>query len=134
MVYTFLGNLKFEKLTGIRRDGELLYVPTEKHLYVKKAERNGGVDYICYQTILLKNKENSKKKLPTCTSRVKVTTDGKCKGKLIPHTNHDNHEAIYKDLKTRNAFLDKVVTVNDVLEGLSVKVSNRDIFTLELAK
>lgn len=69
-----------------------------------------------------------------CSSRMKVTPDGKCRRKMIPHTAHEHHEAIYKDLKTRNAFLDKVVTINDVLEGLSVKVSNRDIFTLELAK
>ena len=65
---------------------------------------------------------------------MKVTPDGKCRRKKIPHTKHENHETIYKELKTRNGFLDQVLMVNNVLEGLSVKVSNRDIFTLELAK
>lgn len=103
-VWPFKENVEFVKhefITGIRRDGQLLYVPSEKHLYVKWADRNGGVDYICYQTILVKNKQqNSGKNIPICTSRMKVTSDGKCRRKKIFHTKHENHEAIYKDLNT----------------------------------
>lgn len=50
------------------------------------------------------------------------------------HTTHENHEEIYKDMISKNNFIDDVVEISDKLAGLSTQVSNRDIFTRELAK
>lgn len=122
-------------LAGQRRNGKLLYVRKLKCLYVKKQKSKKATDYICYQTILRKNmKKNSKNKVPACTSRVKVDNHGRCTRKRISHTMHENHEKLYKDMISKNNFLDDVVTLSNQLAGLSTEVSSQDIFTRELAK
>lgn len=125
----------YEWVTGRQHTAKLLYSKSQKCLFTKCISRNGGTDYICYQQILKKNtKLNALEAVIPCTSRVKVMPDGKYKSKLIGHSAHENHEHIYKDLKTKADFLDKVKTLENMLEGLPVNVSNRDIFTIEMAK
>lgn len=91
----------------------------------------GGTDYICYQSILRKNLK--KKKIPNCTSRVKIDNCGLCTRKRIPHSTHMNHEMLYKDMKSKNKIIDDVVSLSKQLENLSTEVPAPDIFTRELA-
>lgn len=122
-------------MTGERRNGRLLYVPAHKCLYVKKRTKNNSTDYTCYQTILAKNKsKNADKTVPYCTSSVKIDSKGICTAKEKSHIAHENHEILCLDMKTKNDFLDEVVTINKQLENLPAEVSNRDIFTRQLSK
>lgn len=128
-------SLAYEFLTGKRQNWKLLYVRKYKCLYVKKNRLKKATDYICYQTILRKHsKKSTKKKVPACSSRVKIDNRGVCTRKRISHSKHTNHKQLYKDIKTRSNFLDDVVAITKLLEGLSTDVSNSDIFTRELAK
>lgn len=72
--------------------------------------------------------------IPQCTASVKIDNKGICTCNTKPHNAHVNHEIIYKDFKSKHAFLDNVVSISKLLEDLPVEVSNRDIFTRELAK
>lgn len=127
--------LDYEFLTGQRRNGRLVYVRKYKCLYVKKKKLKSGIHYICYQTILAKNmKKNVKKTIPRCTSRVKIDNHGICTHLNIPHSVHDSHELLYKDMKSKNNFIDDVEAISKRLEDLSTQVSSQDLFTRELAK
>lgn len=118
-----------------RRDSQILYVPGHKCLYVKKRSKKNSTDYVCYQTILVKNKAKSANVvIPHCTASVKIDNAGICSCKTNPHNAHVNHEKIYKDFITNHNFLDDVVSTSKMLEDLPVEVSNRDIFSRELAK
>lgn len=115
----------------------------EKNLYVTQARRNGKEEYICYQKILCKtqNKKKSKKNkkrrysssIP-CTARIIIDGNGKCKRNKVIHSNHDNHELIYKDFVTKNNIIDRSIAIKNVLEGLPADVPIHDVFTHELAK
>lgn len=89
-----------------------------------------GCDYVCYQTILKKNKANSS--MPKCTARVHVDDQGNCISKSS-HTAHNDHELVFKDMQTKNKFLDSVISINHDLKDLPANVSNYDIFTREMA-
>lgn len=128
-------SLNYEFLTGERRNTQLLYVPSHKCLYVKKRANKNSIDYICYQTILAKNKTtNANSIIPHCTASVKIDNKGICMAKEKAHIVHGNHEILYRDMKTKNNFLDEVVTISKQLENLPIDVPNRDIFTRELSK
>lgn len=117
----------------------------EKNLYVTQDRRNGKQEYICYQKILSKpqNKKKSKKNktrrygnnssIP-CTARVIIDKNGKCMRNKVPHSNHDNHEIFYKDLRTKNNIIDRSIAIKNVLDGLPTDVPMQDVFTHELAK
>lgn len=127
--------LGYEFLTGERRDGQLLYVPLQKCLFVKKSTTKNWTDYICYQTILVKNKKtNANKTIPCCTSRVQINSSGICTAKTKAHEQHENHELIYRDMKSKNAYIDQVIHIGEHLDDLPIEVSNRDLFTRELSK
>lgn len=118
-----------------RRDSQILYVPGHKCLYVKKRSKKNSTDYVCYQTVLVKNKTKSANvAIPQCTASVKIDNEGICSCKTTAHKAHVNHENIYKDMISKHSFLDQVVSISKMLEDLPVEVSNRDIFTRELAK
>lgn len=79
---------------------------------------------------------NHHQKDPTaleCTARVQIDNDGKCWAKSY-HNDHADHELLFKDMNTKNNFLDDVISINNKLTDLPVQVSNRDLFTRELAK
>lgn len=71
--------------------------------------------------------------VPKCTARVQIDSEGICKEKS-EHSIHVDHELIYKDMKTKNNFLDEIVSLNQKLKDIPVNVSNADIFTREMAK
>lgn len=56
--------MKYELIKGFRRNANVLWSPDEKFLYTQQCERNGKVEYICYQRILYDKyivEENRKK-------------------------------------------------------------------------
>lgn len=123
---------EFEKIRGHRTDSTLYWIPEEKFLYVKKEERGNKIECICYQTVLTNsNRKVDRKK---CTARRFINSKGQISKSAISHTNHDNHELIYKDLITRKSIVDTCVGVQNLLGDISVKVSVGDIFTREIAK
>lgn len=128
-------SLGYEFLAGQRHNSKILYVPIHECLYVKKRTKKNSTDYICYQTVLAKSKtKNANKTIPICTATVKIDKKGICTMKEKPHVAHECHEVLYRDMKTKNNFLDEVATISKQLENLPIEVSNRDIFTRELSK
>lgn len=53
---------KYEIVRGFQRTSQIIWVPAEKFLYVKKESRGGYDEYICYQTVLGDPKKNILKK------------------------------------------------------------------------
>lgn len=113
--------------------GDILYLKEEKHLFYRKIERNGSVEYACYQSILLKNKNQSKSITP-CTSRAKIDGNKVCSRNTICHSKHANHEVIFRDLVTLNAVKDKCRMLQEILPIESHKASAKLIFLREMAK
>lgn len=99
----FTVDMDYQMMKGKRGDSELLYVPSEKILYVKKVERNDCQVYICYQTILSAPKKKTADNFhPKCTARVTLDRSGTLTKNSIEHTLHDNHDHIYADMKSVN--------------------------------
>lgn len=120
-------HLPYKTVMGHRRNAQLLWVPTKKHIYVKKEG-----EWICYQTILLKSDSNAIK----CTSRVQTISDSLCiqKNVFVPHTNHEDHEKIYNDLISRNKIIDQCVEMKNLSDGLTISIPSKDIFTRKMAR
>lgn len=117
----------FEIVEGRRRNSRLLWVPEEKMLYsIKDVRGNGQKVYLCYHNII--------NKFPPCSARRFIDKNGVMISNTIPHSHHMNHEAVYKDLKTRSAIIDSCVQAATAMEGLHVPVPTEKIFTRELAK
>lgn len=121
-------------MRGHRMDSELLYVISEKHLYVKKDIRNARRIFICYQTILSARKSIMAEHHPKCTARVSIDGNGICTKNPLPHTQHKNHEQIYFDLATSNAVKDGCIFIKEKFPEQSHKISEKAIFFRELAK
>lgn len=119
-------------IKGKKQDSLLLWASEEKHLYVKKGtpNKNGDVDWICYQTILCENDSREIK----CTSRLKRCGNGRCFRKSLPHTKHKNHWLIYEDLLSRNKIIDDCIKFSEICDGLAQKVPVNDFFTREISK
>lgn len=117
---------------GHQQNSLLLWAPEEKHLFVKKGtpNRKGDLDWICYQTILCEKDTNETK----CTSRIKRKTNGKSFRKSLPHTQHKNHDLIYKDLQSRNGIIDDCIAFSELCDNLALKVPVNDFFTRALSK
>lgn len=113
----------------------LLYSPTEKDLYVQNNERNGKKVYVCYQSILSKQKqkENDQNHI-NCKARVTINEGGVCERNKIPHSDHENHEIEYLDLVTRNAITDKCRFLKEHFPESAHKIPEHEIFMKELSK
>lgn len=121
-----------EKIQSSRSDGVLLWASEEKHVYVKKSTSpvTGLEDWICYQTIIRKTHPDA----PECTSRVLVDPENMTAvRKRVNHTNHQNHELIFKDLASRNKIINDCVQLKEMCDGLSIDVRASDVFTREMA-
>lgn len=128
-----MADLPYEIIIGHRRDAQLLWSPREKMLYYrKKVLKNKNEDWLCYQDILGRDKT---KNVIACSCRMSVDrSKSTCNHKTFGHTSHENHEAIYKDLISRNKIIDDCILLNNATEGLSMDVPIGDIFTREMAK
>lgn len=119
--------LTYEEVRGKRKNSKLIWIKEEKYLYLKKDERSDGtIVYLCYQNKINGNIE--------CSARRSITPNGLVIKNAIPHSCHPNHESIYADLITRLNINESCAKAAAALDGLPVSVSNRLIFTRELAK
>lgn len=124
-------NQDYVYLTGFRDKSVLLYVITENCLYVKKVVRpNKQVEWICYQTILIKCDENQ----PKCTARVIIHQDGRLTRNKVCHSDHSDHSVICKDMKTLNDMKDQCDYVREKLDSVAHKISAEDIFLQQMKK
>lgn len=153
--------MEYEIIDGKRFNGnknkvsKLLWVPREKHLYVKKVTRNDKTEFICYQTILtnrkkkvridftilyfkpifryffqsLKNTEGVLK----CTARAILHPDGRLIENSITHTPHESHESLYHDILTANEIKNKCHVAKVTFPDSAHKISEKSIFYRELA-
>lgn len=124
--------LKHELLTGKRTDSTLLYIPSEKNLYVKNSSMKGVHRYVCYQKILRKPDQNINA-TPACYARITMK-GGKCFRTNEPHASHDDHQHIYEDLLTSNKIKSTCKQLREILGESARAVETRTIFNRELAK
>lgn len=124
--------LKYEFLTGKRTDSTLLYIPSEKNLYVKNSTMKGVQRYVCYQKILRKNSKN-KDSTPLCYARITMK-EGNCYRTNAPHARHDDHQHIYEDMLTSNRIKSTCKQLREILGESARAIDTRKIFNQELAK
>lgn len=117
-------------LKGNRDDYSLLYVLEDKCLYVKKIARETKIEWICYQTVLIKKDSTQ----PKCTARVIIHPDGTMTRNKIRHSNHCDHFNIRQDLDSLNAMKERCDYIRTNLDTVSSKISALDIFLQEMKK
>lgn len=116
--------------------GDMLYVPTEKMLYVLKRDANEVCSYICYQTVLTDKKKKNHSSHIKCNARVRLLTNGKCErmNVHITHTAHPDHQILSADkMKTRN-MKEKCEYLKINFAEDAHKMPNRRIFQREIVK
>lgn len=100
--------------------GELIYVPEEKHLYTRHGKSKKKEIWTCYQKTISKrkvsniivtsyltygfnyvfySKDNTNFK---CFARFNINADGKGLREYGQHSSHQNHEIHYEDIIRRN--------------------------------
>lgn len=126
--------LTYEKIRGNRIDTCLYWIPQERYLHVKKEERGGKIECICYQTVLANRKNKDAAQILNCTARRLIDSENQVSSNGVPHSNHGDHQIIYNNLITRKNIVDTCIGVKNLLGDMPVKVSVGDVFTRELAK
>lgn len=128
--------LLYGKRRNKKKSPQLLFLLSEKCLFVQNNDRNGKKEYQCYQRILIANKKNDSDKgnlhaLMACKARASVTTDGICYRNHTNHTQHATHEKIFSTLEKMNEIKDVCETVGAHLP--THKISTKHIFYAETA-
>lgn len=131
--------MEFSYIQGFH-GGMLLYLHEEKHLFVKSHDRNGQVEFICYEETLSKEKYKNdevatqgQQKKTKCTAKSFVR-DNHCRRNKIQHQVHPDHELVYQDLQTLNAVKEKCKLLAEWCPLSSHKISSKEIFLVELSK
>lgn len=141
ITYVFIANLKhvfidmsrkYELLSGKRTTSTLLYIPSEKNLYVKNSSMEGVQRYVCYQKVLRKNPQ-LKDLTPICYARLSIK-NGECYRNTTPHACHDDHRYIYEDMVTANQIKNTCKQLHEILGESARAIDTRKIFNKELAK
>lgn len=116
--------------------GNMLYVPSEKMLYVKESDRNGVETYVCYQTVLTHKKKKDRLSHCKCTSSVRLLPNGKCErmNAYIPHNAHPNHEVIAADKKRMGNMKEQCNYLKTNFPEDAHKMPNNRIFHREMSK
>lgn len=106
---------------GVKLNSKLVYVPSEKFLYVKnKTNADGTVTYIC----------NDCKSVPwKCPARIVLLDERYCKYTNLSkqHTAHENHEETYKKNIVYDHFKRCALDIADVCGWQSEKISIKPI-------
>lgn len=139
---------------GSHEGNRLLYIKTEKRLYVEKCKRNENRIFICYQTVLLKRKKvkyicqcilfskNNRKisyqlvsgvDTTKCTARVTLHSNGILSSNIIPHTAHRDHECHFSDLNVKKNIMNKCRLAKELFPDSANKISSQFIFNRELS-
>lgn len=137
MCLAFLHVLEMDcELIEGKQGGKLLYVRSEKMLYVSKGERSGSKIFVCYQTILTHKKRKDHSQHTPCTSCVRLLPNGTCVrvNAHNPHSKHPDHQITAADKK-------KVINMKEVCHNLkrshpetAHRNPTRYIFQREIAK
>lgn len=129
--------MEYRMVKGFRKGSDLLYLLAEKCLYRFKRRRNGGKDYICYQTILskpTKKKPARNEDRCNCNATVRLYLDGTCKFVNEPHSAHENHERIMRDMEKANNMKEKCQSLKNQFSEDSHKIPVRNIFQREVSR
>lgn len=140
---------------GSHEGNQLLYIMSEKRLYVKKCRRKSGTVFICYQTVLAKRKlllffsklsnicfllVNYRYKVVKhvdpvmCNARVTLHENGILTKNQKPHSSHENHECYFTDLRTRKNIMDKCKMAKEMFPDSANRISSQFIFNREMAR
>lgn len=126
-----------QRIKGFREGSSLIYVPSEKLLYILKSKRRGKEVYICYQSILFvpkKRKQRRNKDQSSCSARIRLLQDGTCEKMNAEHTCHTDHEQIVRDMNKTNNMKAKCQTLKNNHPEDAHKISARNIFQREMKK
>lgn len=118
------------------RGSDLVYVLSEKCLYVYKRTRNGAKHFICYQTVLSKPTKKPparKEDRCNCKGSIKLDPDGSLKV-MSKHVAHNNHESIMKDMKKAERIKERCRTLRDDYAEDAHRIPAKHIFHREIAK
>lgn len=127
--------MDYQFIEGIR-GGQLLHVLSEDMLYVFKMERNGMREYVCYQTILCtpKKKKTSNVDHTKCTARVRIRRDGTLQKMNTPHTQHQDHDMLVRDMNKRETMKKQTRRLREDHPEDAHKIPLRHIFQRQIAK
>lgn len=127
--------MQYELIQGFHDSAhQLLYAPGEKHLYVQKYNRSGQLEFICYESILPQEYRNKNEpNHSNCTARA-ILRENICYRNQISHQGHQNHELVYRDLKTLNAVKEKCKKLVEWCPLSAAKISAKELLAVELSK
>lgn len=111
---------------------EILYVPSEKMLYMFDCERNGAKIFVCYQKALADPKKKDHLNHIKCTSRVRLNSNGTCERFNIGHKDHPDHGGLVADKKIVSNVKEKCQFLVKNFPEDAFKLPNRQIFQREL--
>lgn len=137
-VFEFFGNSIMEGhefIQGFHDGHDLLYFPSEDHLFYQSHVRAGQVEYTCYEKCRPGQYASPEGQSPDskCTAKV-IVKDGKSRRNQTRHTKHENHGLIFRDLQTLNTVKDKCRKLSEWCPLSSSKVSAKELLSIELAK
>lgn len=125
--------MEYSYVQGFREGNDLLYLHDEKHLFVQKHNRNGQIEYTCYQQLLNQEYSTNVPPITECTAK-SIVRDGRCRRNAVAHQDHPNHELVFADLKSLNAMKEKCRNLKEWCPNSSHKISAKEIFMVELSK
>lgn len=114
----------------------MLYVPSEKMLYVLESDRNNIQVYVCYQTVLTHKKKKDHANHCKCTSSVRLLSNDKCErmNAYIPHKAHPDHEILAADKRRMQNMKQNCDYLRKNFPEDAHKMPNRRIFQREISK
>lgn len=123
--------MEFVTVKG-RKGGNLYYVIEDDHLYVRKTLKKSGRTYlICYESVLKKRDSNNQ----ICSARCTLDEVNRtCYRNMTPHTSHDNHGVMFRDLQSFNAMKDHCIYLGSNFPFSARKVPIKEIYLAEMAK
>lgn len=126
--------MEYIKIDGYRYGSILLYSYSDKCLYVKKSTRKCGQEsWICYQSVLSDKKVKNSANIVKCTARVTIFNNTGERNS-IPHTAHDSHEILFKDIVSKNNMVETCKFLKENVEESSHKIAMNDIYCHEMKK
>lgn len=126
--------------------GTLVYLHEEKHLFYHTNDRNGQIEYSCYEKMLpteysqpcndqMANRQhNVEKKKMRCSAKIFVNGENVCRRNKMQHYSHANHHLVFLDLKTLHEIKEKCRFLFEWCPLSAYKMSAKEIFMIELAK
>lgn len=124
-----MNSLDYINTNGFRGTSSLVYVISEKSLYVGKGSRNECKTFVCYQTVL----NGKDKKQNQCSARITIDKNDVCKRNKVQHSTHPNHENLFRDMETANSMKGLCKQLQELLGSSARKISTREIFNKKLA-